>query len=676
MKRLFTTFSGLLSLATVAQIEAVGAPAAAEKATQRTGAEVLGTAAKEVFSNVRMLLTQQPPYQGVSLLATNLLCEGFATPLGLDLAAPRLSWKVESNPKQTQSAYRILVASDVEMLASDTGDLWDSDKVESTQSARTYEGHPLVTDQECWWKVKVWDATGQESAWSAPARWEMGLLSPEDWAAEWIGFDAGRGRQREAAPMGEARWITQSADNAPLDPRAPAVLLSELTIPETTDILSAVFYATAEGRFRIFINGRLLSGDGTLEECNLVTALNATPLLKSGVNTIRVESIPAVGDPQRKGFLGRLVVSLPGGRTVERVTDETWRTVSAAGPDWATRRIDLEPLPGVRISASAPDAQRLEIQSLSLPPAVYLRHEFTISKPVRKAKLHVCSLGLVDMLFNGSLLRAEALPASWPAYQKYVDSKSFDVTALLKEGPNAIGAVLTDGWFCGYSGFLESRERWGKMPQIRVELHLEFEDGSAGKVLSNGEWKADVGPLQQADPVLGEYFDARAEQRGWSAPGFDATRWKLVSSANVKVALTPRRNPHPEPSPVAELSPVNVSKISDTRWVLDLGRQFRGTYKLNVKAEAGTEIRMRFAKKLNAEGVPEFPPQREGVAQDTYVCKGDVLEHYSPRFSVHDYRFVEISGLTEKPAPDTFTGIAVSNVPIGEEVVDEAPFVP
>ena len=110
--------------------------------------------------------------------ALRLRCEYRVDPLGIDETRPRLSW-IDTAPgrDQRQSAYRILVASSPERLEREDGDLWDTGKVASAETAQiAYAGKTLHSRQACWWKVRVWDQDGNASAWSAPARWSMGLL--------------------------------------------------------------------------------------------------------------------------------------------------------------------------------------------------------------------------------------------------------------------------------------------------------------------------------------------------------------------------------------------------------------------------------------------------------------------------------------------------------------------
>jgi alpha-L-rhamnosidase len=116
--------------------------------------------------------------------------EYLPNPIGIDANPPRLSWRVESDARgDRQTAYRILAASSPEILARHEGDLWDSGKILSDQTLHIlYRGKPLTSGQRCYWKVQVWDKDGNPSGWSEPAHWSMGLLTPEDWKAEWISF--------------------------------------------------------------------------------------------------------------------------------------------------------------------------------------------------------------------------------------------------------------------------------------------------------------------------------------------------------------------------------------------------------------------------------------------------------------------------------------------------------
>ena len=129
-----------------------------------------------------------PLFAGV--FATNLLCGYWPNPLGVDDANPRLSWQLQSTApgqrSQAQTACRILVASSTNLLPNNQGDLWDSGQTNLTSPNIVYAGVPLVSEQQVFWKVQVWDQNNQPSGWSAPAMWTMGLLNSTNWQGTWI----------------------------------------------------------------------------------------------------------------------------------------------------------------------------------------------------------------------------------------------------------------------------------------------------------------------------------------------------------------------------------------------------------------------------------------------------------------------------------------------------------
>ena len=132
------------------------------------------------------------PCRAADLTVDQLQCECRVDPLGVEAARPRLSWVLHSAERgQRQTAYRVLAASSPELLAKDQGDLWDSGKVVSDRSTFVpYAGKALKSRAQCHWKVSVWGKAGRRSAWSQPAQWTMGLLTPDDWHGQWIGASA------------------------------------------------------------------------------------------------------------------------------------------------------------------------------------------------------------------------------------------------------------------------------------------------------------------------------------------------------------------------------------------------------------------------------------------------------------------------------------------------------
>ena len=120
----------------------------------------------------------------------NLRCELLSNPQGIDLPELRFSWEIISDDRDVhQTHYHILVASSLDKLNANKGDLWDSRKTASDASVFVpYSGKKLESRMECFWKVKITTNKGI-SSWSVPASWSMAFMNPLDWQARWIGLD-------------------------------------------------------------------------------------------------------------------------------------------------------------------------------------------------------------------------------------------------------------------------------------------------------------------------------------------------------------------------------------------------------------------------------------------------------------------------------------------------------
>lgn len=181
-----------------------------------------------------------------------LRCENRDNPGGIDVARPRLSWWMLSDVrKQKQTAYRIVVSSDESLLRTDQGDLWDSRKMTGDRSVGVlYEGKPLQSGQVCWWKVKLWDKNGNETAWSEPAQFQMGMLNPEDWRGLWIGADSlispDPASLREE--IGASIHVTSNPGNRPV------YLRKEIEVARP--VKRAMVYFSGLGFSELFIDGQ------------------------------------------------------------------------------------------------------------------------------------------------------------------------------------------------------------------------------------------------------------------------------------------------------------------------------------------------------------------------------------------------------------------------------------
>ncbi len=192
-----------------------------------------------------------------TLVSTDLRCENLTHPLGIDQQKPRLSWKVAASQaglhNLSQSAYRILVATDRAHLSEGKADLWDSGRIASADTFGVeYAGKALKSGEHCWWTVQTSDQGGTPSEWTKAAEFSIGLLEPEDWHADWIGFQTPDGASDT--------WIPEIGTiKNPLVLRPATYFRKDFAA--SSKLKRATAYVTALGLVDLHINGKRVSDD-------------------------------------------------------------------------------------------------------------------------------------------------------------------------------------------------------------------------------------------------------------------------------------------------------------------------------------------------------------------------------------------------------------------------------
>ncbi|MDQ3685076.1 MAG: glycoside hydrolase family 78 protein [Acidobacteriota bacterium] len=435
-----------------------------------------------------------------TLKLTSLRTEYKENPLGIDAHKPRLSWQIQASERGVvQTAYQIRVARDERDLRAGNKLLWDSGRVTSDESIhRTYDGPALESGRRYYWQVRVWDAGGKSSEWSAPAYWETGLLEASEWRASWI----------------------------------------EPDLPE--------------------------------------------------------------------------------------------------------------------------DVKKSE-------PAPMLRREFKVGGVVQSARAYVTSHGLYELHLNGRRVGDQVFTPGWTSYKKRLQYQTYDVTELLKNGANAVGVMLGDGWYRGFIGFSGQRNFYGDKLALLCQIKITYQDGREDIIGSDENWKATTSPILMSDIYNGEIYDARLEKAGWSTTGFDDSGWSGVKIAN-------HRKDHliapagPPVRKIEELKPVKIIKTPAGETVVDLGQNLVGWVRLKVQGTAGTVVTLRHAEVLNKAG--NFYTENLRAAKQTvqYTLKGGGMETFEPRFSFQGFRYVAVFGYPGELKPDRLTGIVIhSDIPPASE---------
>ncbi|NTE04427.1 family 78 glycoside hydrolase catalytic domain [Agrobacterium tumefaciens] len=269
-----------------------------------------------------------------------LSCAYLNNPIGIDLANPNLSWKLQSAQHNIiQNAYQILVASNLSNLNKNIGDVWDTKKVSSNQSIQVqYKGSKLVSTKKYYWKVQVWDNMGKVSGWSKPAFFQMGLLSVAEWKdAKWIAYEKLADSNVNVLPTDGKKDKFNANNVLPLF-RKDFVLAKS--------IKSATAFISGLGHFELSLNGTKVGDDflapgwTKYDREALYVTYDITKQIKKGPNAVGVMLgngfyyVPPVKGRYRKlksvfGYpkmICRIQIEYIDGTSTNIVSNEGWKT--------------------------------------------------------------------------------------------------------------------------------------------------------------------------------------------------------------------------------------------------------------------------------------------------------------------------------------------------------------
>lgn len=313
-------------------------------------------------------------------------------------------------------------------------------------------------------------------------------------------------------------------------------------------------------------------------------------------------------------------------------------------------------------------------------PAPILRKEFSAKKEIRSARAYVSGLGYYELFINGNRVGNKRLDPGYTHYDKRVLYSTYEVTPLLKEGPNAVALVLGNGWFNEQSVAVWDfhKASWRKRPQAICEIRVTFSDGTTEVWGTDDRWKSNTGAFVFNNIYSGDRYDARKEEPGWTMPGFDDSKWKTARLTTITAPIL-QSQLMPAIEVVKEIAPVSVTLFGDRIRVYDLGQTISGGCRLRVKGPAGTRITLKHGELLTEQGRLEqgnidvyFHPvdQNEIFQTDEFILRGDsVDEEFHPRFNYHGFQYVEVeSSHPVQLTKESLTGLFVhTNVePVGQ----------
>ena len=584
----------------------------------------------------------------------DLRCEHLENPQGIDMVRPRLSWQLQSGERNVkQSAYEILVASSEKNLARSKGDLWASGKITSDESVLVaYGGKNLLTREQCFWKVRVWDAEGKVSAWSKPAMWTMGILAAADWHAQWIGLDG----LDVTNYLSGTSWIWSRDASAKIN-----YFRRIVTIPANRKIKRAIFEYTGDNECRGWINEFDL---GARNSFKTVKWNDITTRLESGQTYVFGLSGRHDGKGDNPaGVIALLTIEFTEGEPLVIQTDAQWKVSHSPEDGW--NKIDFDDskwsTPKILGPAGMQPWGETRVPENRQLAARYLRKDFSIAKKIARATVSFSGLGLSELYLNGKKIGDAVLSPAFAQYDKRDFYVTYDVTTQLPRGANALGVILGNGrFYADRSKVYAGTVNFG-WPKLLLNLHVEYADGSTAEIVSDESWKLSTdGPIRANNDYDGEEYDARKDFSGWSHAGFDDSKWSSAQIVSAPGGIISAQMQEPI-RVTGTLKPISVKEVKPGVFIYDLGQNMVGWCRLHVSGAAGTQVTLRHAETLKPDGSLYMANLRGAEVTDTFILKGGGRETWEPRFVTHGFRFVEVTGYPGKPNLNSIEGRVVND---------------
>lgn len=592
-----------------------------------------------------------------------LRVNGLTNPLAIGASAPMLSWTNHSDGRGfIQNAYEVRVAADEREL--EDSNVWSSGKVDSADQTNIVYGGPALQSQSRYvWQVRTWDNSGQVSSWAIPASFETGLLSDAEWLGNWIG-----GVNTAGAPV--AAWADYTVD---VTFQMDSLVLG--LYGRASDTSNAYMWqlSVADGtpRFRPHVkqNGTL----DLLDNRDISNVISKADLL-AGRHVFRVQ------------YVGTTIVASLDGKEIDRRNDVTFSEGSIGfRASQATEGSERSTIYSVKVVSSDgttlldtdfSDGQNpfvggsvidrsyqvsSPVESLlqSGTSEPLLRKDFPVSKTITSARAYASALGVYELSLNGVKIGDRYLAPGWTDYDKRVTYQTYDVTGMVSRGVNTLGAMLARGWYAGNIGIF-GPEHYGTTPSLYVQLRIEYSDGTHDVIKSDSSWRTIQGPLASSDMIMGESYDASRLPADWNMPTSSTALWDPVTlRSDAPTALL-----QPQPDAPVRATEVRTGSYLTKQpttgvYLYDMKQNMVGVPQLTLSGVAGQTVTIRFGEMLQPDGSLYTANLRSAKATDYYTFAGTGTVTYTPKFTFHGFRYLEISGLQTAPPESGVKGLVL-----------------
>ena len=369
------------------------------------------------------------------------------------------------------------------------------------------------------------------------------------------------------------------------------------------------------------------------------------------------------------------------GNTVES-NIECFETAFLKASDWKAKWIEPNPLPQlaenplvtaqnkfmtfIKAMMSGENVEYISDDELlpSLPlepydPAVRMRRTFRINKKIKRARVYITSHGIYEVKINGKHVDDSILAPGFTTYDKRIKYQVYEVDSLINEGLNAIGVTIADGWYKGKIALGRGCE-YGEVPGLLFQLELTYKDDSRERICSDKLWKYSFdGPVRLADLFLGETIDARMDDGEISKIEYDDLKWKLVNVKDILDSSILEAQVDPGVKIFERIKAQKLWTAPNGDVLIDFGQNLAGFLNVKLEFKEGEKIIFEHGEVLDKDGNFTYAFNGTRSQTDTYICKGNGLEVFQPKFTYHGFRYVRVVGGLNW-GKEQFTALAIS----------------
>lgn len=294
-----------------------------------------------------------------------------------------------------------------------------------------------------------------------------------------------------------------------------------------------------------------------------------------------------------------------------------------------------------------------DTHNIHLKPAAYFRKEWDAKRTIREARAYIAVAGLYELYINGSRVGDHRLDPAYTRFDRRTLYLTHDVTQLLKQGNNAIGVLLGNGWYNHQSTAVWNFNQapWRGRPKFCMDIRVVYDDGKVEFISTGQDWKTSLSPVIFNSIYTAEHYDARLEQPDWNTPGFDDKKWKNASCTSAPSPLIVSQQMHPIRD-VEMLRPAKMIKLSDSIYLFDLGRNIAGVSQLTIKGKPGTEVRLKHSERIGEDNRADMSnidyhyrptDDSDPFQTDIFILSGTGEETFRARFNYKGFQYVEVT---------------------------------